>query len=1141
MTSIEEIRKTYLESAVLRRWAENLNAEEREKGLRYFLKGPKGSQRYFLTGLVAEASHRNLLLVLNDREEALYAQNDLATLLPEHQVVFYPASGKRPYQLQEIDNANVLQRAEVLSVLNDSDPGRAVVVTYPEALYEKVINKTSLVENTLNIARGDELGMEFIEEVLESYGFEAATFVVTPGQYAVRGGIMDVYSFASDYPFRLEFLGDEIDSIRSFDPVDQLSRTAHQQIAILPNVRTHLVTERRVSFLEYIAPSTFIALEDVRYTLGELDKCYEKAEAHYRQLEDSSAGGARQSDPDHLMIDADVFRKQLLGFHQVEIGPQKYFPSAETLTWKGQPQPGMKKDFTKLAETVHQLQTRQGYRVVIFAEQEKQIKRLEEIFKNLEPQVMPEFLQKGLQKGFIDEELKLACFTDHEIFERYHRYRNKEVFRKGSALTLKELTELKPGDFVTHVNHGIARFGGLERIEQGENITEAVRLIFNGGDAVFVNINALYKISKYSGREGQEPKLSKLGSAEWERKKARVKKRVKQLAFDLIELYAKRKATQGVAYSPDNYLQQELEASFLYEDTPDQETATEAVKEDLEKSYPMDRLVCGDVGFGKTEIAIRAAFKALNDGKQVALLVPTTILAMQHYHTFQERFEQFGVRVDFINRFRSRKEQKEILEKTQKGQVEMLIGTHRLLSKDVKFQDLGLLIIDEEHKFGVAAKEKLRLKKVAVDTLTLTATPIPRTLQFSLLGIRDMSIITTPPPNRQPVETSLHSFDTELIRDAVAYEMQRGGQVFFVHNRTKDLQELAAMIKKLVPDCRIAYAHGQMDGEKVEKIMLDFINREYDVLVATTIIEAGLDIPNANTIIINQAQTYGLSDLHQMRGRVGRSNRKAFCYLLAPALHTLPDDSRKRLTALLEFSDLGSGIQIAMRDLDIRGAGDILGAEQSGFINDIGYDMYQKILKESIEEIKAEHFSDTFGEEIQPSTEDCQIDTDQEVLLPADYIPHVSERLSYYKRISEATEEETLQALARELVDRFGLLPPPALALFDTIRIREIARRIGFVRVLQKRGKLRVYLPEDSNAPFYSSDIFRALLDYVKQHSQGSTLRQLRGRLVLEVEQMTTVKQALMKLQHLEAYLKDNATSEKGAFAAATERMESNQ
>jgi transcription-repair coupling factor (superfamily II helicase) len=1114
--NLNGVFQQYLGNTALQTWAQALQAAA---PARRHLKGMAGSQAAFVYAALMQQANRSALVVCNEREDALYLQNDLSLLLPGRTVAFFPASARRPYQLETIDNANVVERAEALYAINRAAAGQVVVVTYPEALAEKVIERRTLVKHTLPLVVGEKPGMDFIVDMLGQYGFERTDFVYEPGQFAVRGGLLDLFAFNGDLPFRLEFDGDAIESIRTFEPDTQLSKRKLTEISIIPNIQTHLQEEARVSLLEYISPAYLVFAQDVPFLRDECNKMMDKAYQYYDKKEKETGDIQLLSAPQKLFVDGKQLLAELDQFAVIETGARSFYKTDDAWQWPGVPQPLFKKEFNLLASHLQQLQA-QAVGTLICCENEKQERRLTEIFQQLSPGLKLQTTHEVIAEGFYDDILKLAVYTDHQIFERHHRYSSKRSFNKSAALTLKELMEMQPGDFVTHVQHGIGRFAGLEKIKKGENEQESVRIVYQDGDTIYVPVNALHKISKYAGKEGNVPSLSKLGTAEWSRTKAKVKKRVKELAFDLVALYAKRKTNPGYAYSPDSYLQQELEASFLYEDTPDQLKATDDVKRDMESPHPMDRLVCGDVGFGKTEIAIRAAFKAATDGRQVAVLVPTTILALQHYHTFSERLKQFPVRIDFINRFRSSADQKQIIKSLADGKVDIVIGTHRLLSKDVQFKNLGLLIIDEEHKFGVGAKEKMRALKSEVDTLTLTATPIPRTLQFSLLGIRDLSIIATPPPNRKPVETIVSGFDSEAIRDAVAFELRRKGQVFFVHNRIKDLEELAAMIKKLVPDARIAVSHGQMEGDKLEEIMERFIEGAYDVLVSTTIIESGLDISNANTIIINQAHTYGLSDLHQMRGRVGRSNRKAFCYLLSPPLSVLPTDSRKRLQAIEEFSELGSGLQIAMRDLDIRGAGDILGQEQSGFITEIGYDMYNKILDEAIRELKEEHFPEllTDADRLQhTAADDCQVDTDLSVLIPESYIRNVAERLSIYKRISNAVDEQELQELQRELLDRFGLVPPETLALFDTIRIREAGRRLGFERVSLKDGKLKLYFVSQKNSGYFQGPVFAALLGFVQNPKHNLALKQKDDTLILTYKLLLSLKEVLLLLRDMES------------------------
>lgn len=1116
----------YTDHPQVQRLAEGIHSANGEK---FRIRGMAGSLPAFMIAALFRLSHRNTLVVLNDREDALYFMNDLQALMPRKEILWFPSTGKRPYQLEDIDNANVLQRAEVLNQLNHTQAGRQLIITFAEALTAKVINRKSLVRNTLEVRKGEACGMDFITDVLDTYHFTRVDFVSEPGHYAMRGGILDVYSFANEFPYRLEFLGDEIESIRTFDPVSQLSTGETHHISLIPNVQQHLVKEEQVTFLEYMSENTTVFLQGVDFVKGELDKLMEKAVAHYAGLQKASGGGTIVSDPQDIFFSGELFLQQLKSFNTVEFGSSGHYRQhREVLEWKSAPQPAFKKEFKLLAEHLKG-NTALGMKNFFLSENEKQIRRLEEIFKEVDPAVQFEGVKQEIHAGFTDQVLRLVCYTDHEVFERYHRYKSSSGATRSQALTLKELRELQPGDYVTHVQHGIGKFGGLQKIKVGENVQEAVRIVYRDGDEIFVNVNSLYKIAKYSGKEGAEPALSKLGSAEWGRAKARTKTRLKELAFDLIALYARRKATQGHAYSADSYMQQELEASFLYEDTPDQLTCTEDVKADMEAPAPMDRLICGDVGFGKTEIAVRAAFKAALDGKQTVVLVPTTILALQHFKTFSERLAKFPITVDYLNRFRTAKETKEILNRLAEGKIDIIIGTHRLVSTDVKFKDLGLLIIDEEHKFGVSVKEKLKNLKVNVDSLALTATPIPRTLQFSLMGVRDLSTLATPPPNRQPVETSVVTFDQGIIRDAVAYELKRGGQVFFVHNRIEDLDEIGSMIRKLVPDARISIAHGQMPGPKMEEVMTRFIEGGTDVLVCTTIIESGLDIPNANTIIIDQAHMYGLSDLHQMRGRVGRSNRKAHCLLLAPHESLLSRDAKKRLKAIEEFSDIGSGFHISLRDLDIRGAGDLFGPEQSGFLNELGSDMYHRILEEALIELKEEHFSDLFAEEIDKKradyVDDTQVETDLNILIPERYIPGISERLNFYNRIAAAQGEDDLRKISAEMIDRFGVIPPQVLGLFDTVRIRTLGRQLGLEKVLLTQKMLRLFFPGDKTSRFYQSEIFGRVIEWVQREKGRAKLKETPKNLSLNIEKVETIKDVFARVRELYdfALVKENA------------------
>jgi transcription-repair coupling factor (superfamily II helicase) len=1089
---------------------------------RFHLKGLVGSQFSFIISALSQATGRFTLLILSDREEAHYFLNDIEIILPEKKVLLFPASNKRPYQLESIDNANVLMRSEVLNMIVQSPTDELIAVTYPEALYEKVITKKVLQTHTLQLNVGDKPGMSVVLELLEEYNYQKCHFVYEPGQYAVRGGIVDIFTFSYEFPYRLEFLGEEIEEIRVFEVGTQCSFRSVSRISIFPNFQGTFTGEERISFLEFIPANSLIFIDSVPELLEQTKKMFALACKSYKQMYDSSGGSTIRSQPEVLFCDDKTLQQQLCAFPILERNNLSFFSDALTLEFHAAQQPKLNKNFERIA--LHLVENQEkGIKNIICCENDKQHRRLKEIFLQLNDKVEFIGIVSSLHKGFLDEEHSFALYTDHQFFERYHRFRDKGQLLQKSAQTLKELTQLKPGDYVTHVAHGIGKFAGLVKIKVGENEQEAIKIIYQDGDEIYVNVNSLHKISKYTSKDGTVPKLSKLGSGEWNKTKAKIKKRVKELAFDLVKFYAERKAAKGFAFPADSYWQDELEASFIYEDTPDQLRTTEEVKRDMEQSYPMDRLICGDVGFGKTEIAIRAAFKAAISGKQVAIMAPTTVLALQHFNTFKERLNRFPVNVEYITRYRSKKEQNDIVKRLSEGKIDILIGTHRLLSKDVVFKDLGLLIIDEEHKFGVAAKEKLRLMKTNVDTLTLTATPIPRTLQFSLLGIRDLSVISTPPPNRIPVETTICTFRPEAIRDAIAYELRRGGQVFFVHNRIKDLDSYAALIKQLVPESRIAITHGQQDGDHIEETLLRFIMREFDVLVCTTIIESGLDIPNVNTIIINQAHTYGLSDLHQMRGRVGRSNRKAFCYLIAPPLIELTEEARKRLKAIEDFSELGSGMQIAMRDMDIRGAGNIFGGEQSGFIAEIGYDMYQKILDEAIMELKEEHAFNNENEAQPKGSKDCQIETDFEVNIPDTYIPNTAERLNYYKKISEITDEKELIAISRELIDRFGPIPAPALALMDTIRVRELSKILGFEKLIIKNGTLKAYFisnPEDS---FYTSGNFQAILDYLQQESKFIKLKQVNHNLQMHIEGIRSIKDAYQRTKQMASFV-TNAT-----------------
>ena len=1095
----------------------------------FHLKGIAGSLPAFVAASVYRNAGRNHLFVLNDKEEAAYFMNDLEALLPGKEITFIPDSFKKQNSFDEINTNNILQRTEAINRIAHSHTRGELIVTYPEALVEKFVVPAALKQQIIHIQKGEKLDDQFIIDLLAENGFERSDFVYEPGQFSVRGGIIDIFSFGNELPYRVELFDDEVESIRVFDPVSQISQKMIAQVTIVPNIQTQFREEHKASLFHSLSTDTMIWYKDARYTFEVINQCYEKALDWYRLVNSENMLPAehpfREHPPEIMLLRTDVLLEVVSAFSWVEFGLQSHFTRASEITFQSAPQPLFNRNFETLIAHLKDLRA-QRYQIFIFMSNTRQAERFREIFNDLQAgveytPVIPRIQEEGkpsstIAQGFIDHDLKVVCFTDHQLFERHHSFRVKSGYSKTDAVTLKTLMELRPGDYVTHIDHGVGVYSGLEKIEVNGQIQETVRLIYRDNDLLYVNINSMHKISKYVGKEGTQPKLNKIGSDAWEQLKRKTKTRVKDIAKDLIQLYAQRKAAKGFAYAKDGYLQNELEASFIYEDTPDQLRATMDVKRDMEKPYPMDRLVCGDVGFGKTEIAIRAAFKAVTDGKQVALLVPTTILASQHFKTFSDRLKEFPVKVDYINRFKSEKEKKHTLEQLEQGKIDILVGTHAIIGKKVKFKDIGLLIIDEEQKFGVAVKEKLRAFRANIDTLTLTATPIPRTLQFSLMGARDLSIINTPPPNRQPIQTELKSFDADFIRDAIYHEIYRGGQVYFVHNRVRDIEETAALIRKICPDLRIGVAHGQMDGEALEDHMLQFISRTYDVLVCTNIVESGLDIPNANTIIINNAHHFGLSDLHQLRGRVGRSNKKAYCYLISPPVYALPDDSRKRLRTIEQFADLGSGFQIAMRDMDIRGAGNLLGGEQSGFIAEIGYDVYHKILDEAIRELKHTQFKELFAEQVHEKQEyvrDVQIDTDLEMLIPDDYISSIAERMTIYTRLDNIRDEQQITAFREELTDRFGKLPRQVEELFNGVRLRWFARDMGMERIIFKNRKLRCYFIENSGSVFYDSALFQHIMQVVAEKKTTGTLKQTDKHLILIFEHVQSMQHARSLLE----------------------------
>ena len=1085
-------------------------------------KGSLGADLSF--SIAAAFTNQNLpfLLVFESKEIAAFHLNDLELLLPKETVLFYPGSYRRPYEIEDTDNANVLLRSEVLNRIN-SQRKSSVIVTYHEALFEKVLSKKDLNKNTLKISVGDILGLDFVNNVLFEYKFKRVDFVTEPGEFSIRGGIIDVFSFANDTPYRIEFFGDEVESIRTFDIVSQLSLKPYTKFQIIPNIEHKLKHENRVGFLDYIPSNTVVWAQNLPALFQTIEALFEKAKSAYKLLSESIL----YSDPEGLFCNSDNFKQSLLKFSIFELGSEKFYDteSKKTVEVNVSPQPAFNKQFKLLIDDLNQKQA-SGFKNYICCANAKQAQRFHDIFEEHESVVHYKTLVFSLHQGFVNHDLKITCYTDHEIFERYHKFKLKNGFAKKQSITLRELNSLDVGDYVTHIDHGIGKFGGLKKIDIEGKSQEAIKLFYGERDILYLSIHSLHKITKFNGKDGKPPKIYKLGSKAWKTLKQKTKSRVKEVAFNLIKLYAKRKLQKGFQYGPDSAMQLELESSFVYEDTPDQITSTAAIKVDMESERPMDRLVCGDVGFGKTEVAIRAAFKAVDNGKQVAVLVPTTILAFQHAKTFRERLKEFPVTVGYLNRFKTAKQKRETLEQLSSGALDILIGTHQLVNKSVKFKDLGLLIVDEEQKFGVTIKDKLKTLKENIDVLTLTATPIPRTLQFSLMAARDLSIITTAPPNRYPIESHVIRLNEIIIRDAISYEIQRAGQVFFIHNRIENIREVAGMIQRLVPDAKIAVGHGQLEGKKLEQLMLNFMEGGFDVLVSTTIVESGLDVPNANTIFINNANNFGLSDLHQMRGRVGRSNKKAFCYFITPDYHAMTNDARKRISALEHYTALGSGFNIAMKDLEIRGAGDLLGGEQSGFINDIGFETYQKILNEAIDELKENEFEHLFSKDTEAKiyVKELTIDTDFSLLFPDDYVNNISERLRLYTKLNSLKTPEELKTYESELVDRFGPLPTEVVDLLDSVKIKWLGLALGLEKILMKQHKLVGYFITDQNSSFFDSPQFSKILDYVQKHPMICSLKESQTRnglrLLLTFKNVSSVKKASHILKSLILKLK---------------------
>lgn len=1088
-----------------------------------FLGGLHASAASLFFSTIFQSTSVPVLFILNDLEEAGYFYHDLVQANGDKDILFCPSSYRRAIKYGQSDAASEILRTEVLNRLQNGDAFS--IVTYPEALAEKVVSAQRMDEHTLKLKVGMDYGVEHLEEVLFEHGFNLVDYVYEPGQYAVRGSIVDVYSFSSEYPYRIDFFGNEIDSIRTFEVETQLSKEKKDVVVIVPELLGK-ETSGSVPFLSYLPEQTLVACKDLFWVK-------ERIHTVHDEIISPQAVHAYEGDKRDLLkigeslIDGPDFLSAVMPFKRIEFGNKPIDVPDASLSFDIDPQPLYHKNFDLVSNSLTDYIER-GYTIYICTDSQKQAARLKDIFEERGDHITFKEISKTLHGGFADNQLKCCIFTDHQIFDRFHKYNlRSEKARNGKvALTLKELNEFEIGDYIVHIDHGIGKFGGLIRMPNGNTTQEVIKIIYQHDDVVFVSIHNLHKISKYKGKEGEEPRLSRLGTGAWEKMKDRTKSKIKDIARDLIKLYSQRKHEKGFQYSPDGYLQQELEASFLYEDTPDQLKATQDVKADMESDRPMDRLICGDVGFGKTEVAMRAAFKAVTDGKQVAVLVPTTVLAFQHYQTFTDRLKDFPCKVDYLSRARTAKAITEIKNDLASGKIDIIIGTHKLIGKSIKFKDLGLLIIDEEQKFGVSVKEKLRQMKVNVDTLTLTATPIPRTLQFSLMGARDLSVIQTPPPNRYPIQTEVHGFNEEIITEAINFEMSRNGQVFFVNNRIEKLYELQHLIQTNIPDCRVAVGHGQMEPSELERTITDFVNYDYDVLVSTTIIESGIDIPNVNTIIINNAQNFGLSDLHQLRGRVGRSNKKAFCYLLVPMDGALTPEAKRRLDAIESFSDLGSGIHIAMQDLDIRGAGNMLGAEQSGFIADLGYETYQKILSEAVHELKEEEFASLYADEAQQRkqliennffVEDCQIESDLELLFPELYVPSSSERMLLYRELDGLEEDKDVDAFRTRLLDRFGKIPEEAEELLQIVPLRRIAKRLGVERIFLKSGQMTLFLVSNLKSPYYQSDLFGKLISYIGKYPHNCMLREKNEKRSMIIKNVKSVHRAVDILREMES------------------------
>ncbi len=1150
--NIQDIQKLY---GVLPQGNALIKTMEEKSVRTIFLQGLLASATPMFFASIVKRWQKTLLFVLNDNDEAGYFYNDLKTIaMPDNsneqtaEVLFFPSSYRRAVKYGQRDAGNEILRTEVLSrlsVINEEKTTSSLplcIVTEPSALAELVVAKHKLDEHTLSISVGQTIDLTETEKTLRSYGFQQVDYVYEPGQFAVRGSILDVYSFSSELPYRIDFFGNDVDTIRTFEVETQLSKDKKEKVEIVPELAT--LSEEKIPFLQFLPKESVLVMKDLLYIHDTIERIYNEgftAQALTEQLEGRTEVEQnelrKQLQANLQLVTAQQFADDALNFKRIEFGT-KHTNAKAIIHFNISPQPLFHKNFELLTQSLKDYLL-QGYKLYILADSEKQTTRLRDIFNSKEIDSKAETtsvadsipfipVNRTIHEGFVDNDLKVCFFTDHQIFDRFHKYSLKsDKARQGKmALTMKELQEMEPGDFLVHVDFGIGKFAGLVRVPAGESYQEMIRLVYQHNDIVDVSIHSLYKISKYRRADSGDaaPRLSVLGSGAWDRLKEKAKKRIKDIARDLIKLYAKRRHEKGYSFSPDSYMQHELEASFLYEDTPDQLKATQDLKHDMESSRPMDRLVCGDVGFGKTEVAVRAAFKAATDGKQVAVLVPTTVLAFQHYQTFKKRLKDMPVTVDYLSRARTAKQTKQVLTDLAEGKIDILVGTHKLISKNVKWKDIGLLIIDEEQKFGVSTKEKLRQLKSNIDTLTMSATPIPRTLQFSLMGARDMSIMRTPPPNRYPIQTEIATFSAEVIADAINFEMSRNGQVFFVNDRIANLPELASLIKKNVPDCRVAIGHGQMKPEELEEIIIGFMNHDYDVLLSTTIVENGIDISNANTIIINDAHKFGLSDLHQMRGRVGRSNKKAFCYLLAPPLAALNPDARRRLEALETFSDLGSGFSLAMQDLDIRGAGNLLGAEQSGFMEDLGYETYQKILNQAVTELKNDEFQDLYTEEMAEGkqlsgddfVDDCAVESDLEMYFPDTYVPGSSERMLLYRELDNIENDVQLDAYRKRLEDRFGPIPRQGIELMQVVSLRRLGKHLGCEKLILKQSTLQMQFVSNLNSAYYKSNAFGKCIDYIAANPRRCNIKEKNGKRSMVVSNVKTVGDAVFVLREID-------------------------